>query len=159
MPTTMDPGDFDIHEFEQDKPKVYSVTKKEKIDSRVLKGIEKKPKTGRRKKRKVFIAFVANILLPGLGNLIIGKTAFGAMLFLANLFFLAAAFSPTSVLGFLGNISTLGAPPVLSYATIVTAGAQTMIEVRPGMVWTFFVALAVAALAWLHFLYLLIKKK
>ena len=158
MPKTFDPGTFDIHEFEETKPAVYPTSTTEKIDPRTLEGISQEPETKKPKKR-VFAALVGNVLLPGLGNVIIKRTVLGGALLLLNLLFLAMTASPVSVLGFLGNMAYPRMPTALDYAVIGVAEEPNAIALRPEMLPIFYITVAIAFLAWLHFFYLLTTTK
>lgn len=160
MPQTFDPGDFDIHEFEKGKPEVLPVTKKEKIDPRTLKGTGETEPVKKPKKR-IFLAVVANIFLPGLGNILVKKTLLGKTLLAANVLLLATTVSPTSFLGFLGNIAYPRTPPALiagiSIAPLETGG--NIVTIDPQIQALFYVGIALALLAWIHLFYLLAKKR
>jgi len=164
MPKTFDPGDFDIHEFEDQKPKVYPITKKEKIDSRAVKGIgketrAKKPGKGLSPGKRIFTAFVGNVLLPGLGNVLLKKTKVGVGLLLLNVGFLVTTASPTSMLGFLGTIAYPKIPEGLRYAVIMPVGPSTGIAVKEVMLPIFYATVLLAFVSWLHFFYLLTKNR
>lgn len=158
MPKTFDPGTFDIHGAEHQKPVVYPVTKEEKIDPRVLKGVKPVSEPRTRGKR-VVVGVIANVFLPGLGNVFLKRTALGTVLLLLNLVLLVATLSPTSMLGFLGNMAYPGYPAVVSSSIVIVPGAQGYgMAVSPGMDWVFYLGALVAAVTWLHFVYLALKK-
>lgn len=158
MPRTFDSEDFDIHKFERQKPDVYPVTREEKIDSRVLK--DAKPAAEPRTKGKlVVIGIIANVFLPGLGNVFIKKTVFGALLLLLNLALLAATLSPISMLGFLGNLAYPAYPSVVASGLSIVPSAQGYsVAVDPAMAWLFYLASLLAIVTWLHFFYIALKK-
>jgi len=161
MPRTFDSEDFDIHKFESQKPSVWPVTKGEKIDRRVLKGAKKiheaEPKT---KGKRVIVGIVGNVFLPGLGNVFLKKTAVGTVLLALNLALLVATLSPTSMLGFLGNMAYPGYPPaVASSITIAPSEQGFSLVIKPEMSWIFQLASALAVLTWAHFVFLALKKR
>ena len=159
MPKTFDPETFDIHGFEKQKPDVYPVTKNEKIDKRVLMGVKPaaEPKT---KGKRIIVGIVGNIFLPGLGNVFLKKTAVGTVLLALNLALLVATLSPTSMLGFLGNMAYPGYPPaVASSLTIAPSGQGFSLVIKPEMDWIFYLASTLAIVTWAHFVFLALKKK
>jgi len=161
MPKTMDPGDFDIHEFEQSKIKPLKVTKKEKINPKTLRAIKKlkKSKKKKRKKRRVFAAIVGNPLLPGIGNLVIKKDSVGAFLLTVNVLLLAITFSPTSALGFIGYRLGPRLPTAFSSTVLMPGNDPGTLAIRPEMVPVACFTLLIALAAWAHLFYLLQKKK
>ena len=161
MPRTFDSEDFDIHKFERQKPNVWPVTKGEKIDRRVLKDAKKTHEAEPRTKgKRVFVGIVGNIFLPGLGNVFLKKTAVGTVLLALNLALLAATLSPTSMLGFLGNMAYPAYPPaVASGLTLVPSAQGYSVAVDPAMAWVFYIATALAIVTWLHFFYIALKKQ
>jgi hypothetical protein len=159
MPRTFDPESFDIHSFERQKPDVYPVTKKEKIDPRVLKGAKPavEPKTHR---KRIIVGAVANIFLPGLGNVFLKKTAVGTLLLALNLVLLVATLSPTSILGFLGNLAYPAYPPAIASTLTIAPSIQGFsIVVKPEMAWVFFLATGLAIATWAHFVFLAVKRR
>ncbi|MBU2100631.1 hypothetical protein KKB11_05350 [Candidatus Micrarchaeota archaeon] len=158
MPKTIDPEDFDIHEFEESKPKVYPLKEKEKINSKTLEGItesEEEKKTS----KKVFTAIIANVILPGLGNLIIKKNKFGSILLILNGILLIIGMLPTSFLGFLGNLYAPKTPILLlDYAIITSSKVGNTNYADPLSSGLVYLAIIIAAIAWLHLIYLIAKK-
>ncbi len=158
MPKTFDPGTFDIHESDEIGPVVYPTSENEKIDPRTLQGISQEAGT-KKPKKHVFAAVVGNVLLPGLGNVIIKRTLGGSILLLLNIIFLAAALSPFSALGFLGNMAYPEMPPALGYALFGVGGDVNTGTLIHGISAMSYLAISVAFVTWLHFFYLLTKSK
>ena len=161
MPQTMDPGDFDIHELEKGRIRPLKVTKRERIDPKVLKPLkEGKVKAGeRRRKRRVFAALVGNLLLPGIGNVIIKKTYAGVFLLTVNIVMLAVTLSPVSALGFIGYRMGPRLPTAFSYAVLMPGKKVGTLAINPEMAPVVYFALLMALLAWAHLFYLLVQKK
>jgi hypothetical protein len=161
MPKTMDPGDFDIHEFEKGKLKPLKVTRKERINPKVLKPLkrEKKQPKRKRKKGRVFAAVVGNLLLPGIGNLVIKKNSAGAFLLAVNVLLLAITFSPTSALGFIGYRLGPRLPTAFSSSVLMPGAEAGTIALRPEMAAVAYFTLFIALAAWAHLAYLLLQKK
>ena len=159
MPGTFDPGTFDIHEIENQKPDVYPIGKKEKIDPRVLKG--KLPKAEHKSKgKKVLVGIVANVFLPGLGNILLKKSTVSAVLLTLNLILLITALSPTSMLGFIGNMAYPSYPAIIaSTPTLVSSEPNMQIVINPETAWIFYTAIIIAIITWIHFVYLALAKK
>ena len=159
MPGTFDPGTFDIHEIKDQKPDVYPVTKKEKIDPRVLKG--NAPVAEHKSKgKKVLVGIVANVFLPGLGNILLKKSTVSAVLLALNLILLITALSPTSMLGFIGNMVYPSYPAILATTpTLVASEPNMQIVINPETAWIFYTAIIIAIATWIHFIYLIFAKK
>lgn len=153
MPKTFDAGDFDIHEFENQKPDVRPLTKSEKIDPRTVKFRKQNKPEGKTHTKKVFIGIIGNFFLPGLGNVYLKKTSFAVLLLVINLVLLTTTLSPTSLLGFLGNVSTPIAPAGLDYAIITVSPETSAFSIKPEMMPVFYIALATAFITWIHFFY------
>ncbi len=159
MSGTFDPGTFDIHEIEDQKPDVYPITKDEKIDPRVLKG--NAPVTEHRtKSKKVLVGIIANVFLPGLGNIFLKKSTISTILLALNLILLITALSPTSMLGFIGNMAYPTYPAILATTpTLVASEPNMQIVVNPETAWIFYTAIIIAIVTWIHFIYLIFAKK
>ncbi len=160
MPRTFDAGDFDIHEFEKDKPEILPVTKKEKIDNRVLK-VKSKAKPEKKSHSKlIFIGVVANVLLPGLGNVLLKKSRVSGTLLILNLILLVTTLAPLSVLGLIGNVVYPQMPAVFTTETIIDVWGPTKeIALAPEAYPLIVLVIAAALVAWAHFVYLALQER
>ncbi len=158
MPRTLDSEDFDIHKFEHPEPEVYPVTDKEKIDPRVLKGVDesKEPKAT---KKTLLIATAANLLIPGLGNMILKKGTVGSLLLAVNILLSILSIAPFSIVGFLGNLYAPKLPTLVSASFITSAAGEASLAGDPALSPLINLAMAIAAITWLHFIYLVLKRK
>ena len=106
------------------------------------------------------IGIIANVFLPGLGNLILKKSTISKVFLVLNLILLITALSPTSMLGFIGNMAYPSYPNILASTPTLISGEPNMeIVVNPATGWVFYLAIVIAIITWIHFAYLALAKK
>lgn len=145
MPKTLDPENFDIHAFEKTKPEVYPASKSEKIDPRTLQGIGGETK-GEKHGKGFLVPIAANIVLPGLGNVVLKKSTASISLLAVNLLLLVTAVSPFSLIGFVGVVG-YPTPWLIPSAAITASYGAGGYAVTPPLLPIFYLSMAVAAAA------------
>ena len=88
------------------------------------------------------------------------KTTVSAILLALNLILLITALSPTSMLGFIGNMAYPSYPTVIASTPILVQNEPNMqIVLNPATAWVFYIAIILAIVTWIHFAYLILAKK
>lgn len=163
-PQVFDPEDFDVHSVENSfRSKVFPRVRKEKLadlkkDVSFFRGKENFF-SAKGDSKSVLAAVVANVIVPGLGNVYVERSVFSISVLVFSLIVMLSTFSPVfPIIQLFGFAQTNALSPYSTVESVLLVPQNVLVNNQLLVGPTFSILAVPIFLSWFHLLYLFVSK-